>query len=264
MIATWSVGVADESMDEAILVELAGLVGRHPWWRARTRLTLDLLARLGVAPPATVLDAGCGWGTTLEALEGAGYRVTGADISRRALGRLDRPGRSLAVVDLGRPLPPGLPEFDAVLALDVIEHVDDDRGAVARLGALVAPGGLVIVSVPARPELWSEFDEVQGHRRRYRPETLRLAFEESGLAVESVRWWGRWMVPVLNLQRRRRRPRRSVSAGTPAEVYAGYLRLPPWPARWVFERLYALEHRPTLAGELRAGTSLIAVARRPP
>ena len=63
-----------------------------------------------------------------------------------------------------------------MLALDVIEHIDDDRAAVARLGSLARPGGIVIVSVPALPELFTEFDRIQGHRRRYLPETLRAAF----------------------------------------------------------------------------------------
>ena len=69
MIATWSEGLADENMAEDILVELAGIVRRHPWWKARTALTLALLAQLDVYPPAWICDAGCGWGSTLAGLE---------------------------------------------------------------------------------------------------------------------------------------------------------------------------------------------------
>lgn len=116
MIARWSDGIADGSMAEDILVELGDLIDRHPWWRARSALTLALLDRLGVRPPAKVLDAGCGWGTTLEALEAGGYRAVGADISRRALELLDRPGRELVEVNLTKPLPGGVDPFDAVLA----------------------------------------------------------------------------------------------------------------------------------------------------
>ena len=87
-------------MDEAILVDLAGLIERHPWWTARAALTLKLLDRLGVRPPARVLDAGCGWGVTLSALERRGHEAVGLDVSRRALERLDAPGRSLVEADL--------------------------------------------------------------------------------------------------------------------------------------------------------------------
>ncbi len=85
----------------------------------------------------------------------------------------------------------------------MIEHLDDDRAAVSALGALVEPGGFLVVSVPALPEMYGEFDRVQGHRRRYLPETLRAAFEGSGLAIERLFWWGAWLVPTLRRQRRR-------------------------------------------------------------
>src|SRR5262249_3497603 len=53
LITTWSTGAADDNMDQAILVDLAGMVSRHPWWHARTKLTVALLHELGVEPPAT-------------------------------------------------------------------------------------------------------------------------------------------------------------------------------------------------------------------
>ncbi len=260
MIATWTEGHADEHMDEAILVELGSAVRRHPWWMARARLTIAVLERAGVRPPARVLDAGCGWGVTLEALERRGYKVTGLDVSRRALDGLDRPDRELVVADLTQPLPGSVTPFDAVLALDVIEHLDDDREAVARLGELARPaGGVVVVSVPARPDLFSEFDEVQGHRRRYLPETLRAAFEGTGLEVESIFWWGAWLEPILRRRRSRRIARASES---PARTYARYLRLPPWPGPWVLRAGFAFEHARALGQRLNTGTSLFAVARR--
>ena len=150
-----------------------------------------------------MLDAGCGWGTTLEALEARGYRAVGADISRKALELLDRPGRDLVEADLTKPLPGSVEPFDAVLALDVIEHLDDDAAAVRRLGALARPGGVVIVSVPALPEFFTEFDSIQGHRRRYLPETLRSAFEGAELELERVFWWGSWLVSMLRWSRRK-------------------------------------------------------------
>lgn len=259
VIETWSTGRPQDSMDEAILVELAPLVRRHPWWQARTRLVVDLLDRLGVRPGARVLDAGCGWGVTFDALEARGDRVVGMDVARSALERLDRPGRRLIEADLTQPFPSGVGGFDVVLALDVIEHLDDDRAAIGRLAGLVVPGGFLIVSVPADPGLWSEFDAIQGHRRRYEFDTLRLAFDGSGLDVIRMFAWGRWLRSALRLQRSRRRS----PPNTPAhEVYRSYLRLPPWPLPALFRALFALEHDRTLRGKTRSGTSLFAIARR--
>jgi SAM-dependent methyltransferase len=259
VITTWSEGIAGANMDEAILVELAQIVRAHPWWRARARLTLTLLHRLGVRSPARVLDAGCGWGTTLEALERRGYRAAGMDISRRSLERLDRPGRELYLADLTRDLTGNTYAFEAALALDVIEHIDDDRAAVTRLGRLVRPGGLVILSVPALPQFFSEFDEVQGHRRRYLPETLRAAFSGSDLVVERVFWWGQWLVPML---RRQRRQPLGIVGESPVQTYRRYLALPPWPVPLALSVGFALEGGKALAGKLQTGTSLFAIARR--
>ncbi|WP_165219242.1 class I SAM-dependent methyltransferase [Aquisphaera insulae] len=261
MITRWSEGVADENMAEDILVELGQIIGRHPWWRARTNLTLSLLDGLGIRPPARVLDAGCGWGTTLSALEARGYRVVGADISRRALETLDRPGRELVEVDLSCPLPQELVPFEAVLLLDVIEHIEDDRGALSRAGSLVKPGGVLIVSVPARPDLFTEFDAIQGHRRRYLPETLSAAFEGTDLTLERLFWWGQWMVPIIRWQRRKKR---GIAGESPAETYRRYLKIPPWPGSLALRMAYALERRRAITGKLSTGSSLFVVARRPP
>jgi SAM-dependent methyltransferase len=258
MITTWSSGLADANMDEEILVRLGKVIRRHPWYWARTRLTLALLDRLGIPAPARVLDAGCGWGVTLEALEGKDYRAAGLDISRSMLERLDRPGRDLIEADLARPFPAFEP-YDAVLALDVIEHLDDDRAAVERLGRLVRPGGPLVISVPARPDLYTEFDAIQGHRRRYLPETLREAFAGTGLQLESVFWWGQWMVQVVRRHRRRPRSRPGESV---SETYRRYLEVPPWPVPWGLWLAFSLEHQRTLNQKLSSGTSLFAVARR--
>lgn len=260
MITTWSEGIADDNMAEDILVDLAGTIHRHPWWQARSKLTITLLEQLGVSPPAQVCDAGCGWGTTLGALERHGFRVTGMDISRRTLEALDRPERELVLADLARDVPPGMDKYDAVLALDVIEHIDDDRDAVAKLARLVRPGGVVVVSVPARPDLFTEFDEIQGHRRRYLPETLRAAFHGSSLEVERVFWWGQWLLPMI--RRQRSKAKKNGSGESAAATYQRYLRLPPWPGPLLLRLGFAFEHGRALGGKLHTGTSLFAVARR--
>jgi hypothetical protein len=87
----------------------------------------------------------------------------------------------------------------------VIEHMDDDRGFLCRISHVLSPGGVALVSVPARPDLFSEFDRIQGHRRRYCPNSLRTAFAGSGLEVSQLFWWGAWMVPVLRGLRRANR-----------------------------------------------------------
>lgn len=257
MITTWTKGLADDNMPEAILVGLLDNVRRHPWWRARAKLALAILREKGLPLDAHVLDLGCGWGTNLDALEKAGYRATGLDISRQVLEAIDAPNRQLIEADLTKEIPENVEHFDALLALDVIEHIDDDRAAVQRCASLLKPGGLAIFSVPALPELYSEFDSIQGHRRRYLPETLRAAFDNTGLAVEKIFFWGAWMVPILKLTRGKVAKRNAAKSKT----YADFLRLPPWPGPLLMAGAYALEERRSLRGSLKTGTTLFAIAR---
>ncbi len=259
MIITWSKGPADDAMAEDILGESLQLVRRHPWWHARAKLAIALLQRCQIVPPAAVIDIGCGWGVNLQAVERAGYQVCGLDISHRILERIDEPDRRLIEADLNADLPPGHDLFDAFLALDVIEHIDDDAAAVRKMAQLLRPGGLALISVPARPDLFSEFDRVQSHRRRYLPETLQRVFDGSGLQLQKIFWWGAWMVPVLRRMRRGQARRNGPGAG--AKTYADFLRLPPWPAPLVMRCLYAFEQFRALNGRLKTGTSLLAVAR---
>jgi SAM-dependent methyltransferase len=244
-------------MPEELLVVTLEQVRAHPWWAARARLALSLLRAEGLSPPASIVDVGCGWGINLQALESNGYRAAGIDASRQILDLIDRPERHLVQADLTQRLPDDYEEYDGGLMLDVLEHLDDDRAALQGVAPLIRRGGTLIVSVPALPELFSEFDEIQGHRRRYTPESLRLAFQNTGFKVKELLWWGAWMVPITKLTRRRSRP-----GDEATKSYAHYVRVPRWPLPVLMRGLYALEGARPVLNRLRTGTSLIVVATR--
>jgi SAM-dependent methyltransferase len=245
-------------MPENLLVETLSRVRRHPWWHARAELALAVFQQEGITPPAAILDVGCGWGVTLQVLEAAGYQATGLDISRQILELIDHPRRRLIEADLSQDPPKADDRYDGVLVLDVLEHLDDDRGALRRVAQLVRPGAIIVTSVPALPALFSEFDHIQGHRRRYLPETLRAAFEGTGFAVSRIFWWGAWMVPLLRWTRQKSAPNHNSASGR----YSDYLRVPPWPVPLLMKLLYARERRLALQDRLRTGTSLFALGRR--
>ncbi|MGC3960278.1 MAG: class I SAM-dependent methyltransferase [Verrucomicrobiota bacterium] len=257
MITTWSKGPADDFMPEQTLVKTLGVVRKHPWWTARAKLALKVLKTHQILPPAKIADVGCGWGINLDHLEKCGYQAQGLDISRQILELIDHPHRQIYECDLNQPLPQtALGAYDAALLLDVIEHLDDDQGAIRQVSSLVRSGGLIVVSVPALPELFTEFDAIQGHRKRYVPATLQAAFENTGFALQKVFWWGSWMVPVL------KRMRSKQDAAPQPKEYADYLRLPTWPAPVLMRLLYRWEEHRALKGLLTTGTSLFAVGVR--
>ena len=104
------------------------------------------------------------------------------DLSFPAVAALRRAG-SLAAQGLLTALPYAAGAFDLVCALDVVEHVADDEAAFAELARVTAPGGTLLVSVPLHPALWTEFDTLVGHGRRYEPERLASLLGRHGFTV---------------------------------------------------------------------------------
>ena len=78
-------------------------------------------------------------------------------------------------------------QYDSVVCLNVLEHIEDDRSALRRMGTLLGPGGRVIVLVPQYVFLMSEMDRLLGHYRRYSHTELKSKFEEVDLRVEGVK-----------------------------------------------------------------------------
>jgi SAM-dependent methyltransferase len=105
------------------------------------------------------------------------------DISSHALARLRDSGATVALgLVTALPFPDGA--FDLVCALDIVEHVEDDEGALAELCRVAAPGATLLVSVPLHASLWNAFDDFVGHRRRYEPLEFLAKLAAHGFAVE--------------------------------------------------------------------------------
>ncbi|GJM44955.1 MAG: methyltransferase [Gemmatimonadota bacterium] len=186
------------------------------WFVSRRRILLALLRRaLPAKSGLQILDAGCGTGINLEYLAEFG-NVTGVDFADEAIAFCQRRGndsvRKADLTDLD-----GWPdaEWDLVTALDVIEHIDDDRSVVRELVRVTKPGGHLLVTVPAFPALWSEHDEVNHHKRRYRARELRTLLEENGCEVVRFTYMNTVLFPMAWLVRTWQQIRRRFQA--PAE-----------------------------------------------
>lgn len=79
--------------------------------------------------------------------------------------------------------------FDSVVCLNVLEHIEQDRDALAGMRDLLRPGGNVVLLVPALPALYGELDRALGHFRRYTPALLRRLFQETGLALRHLEYF---------------------------------------------------------------------------
>lgn len=104
------------------------------------------------------------------------------DISEPALAQLRLRGGN-TTLGLISSLPFANGSFNLVCALDIVEHVDDEDGALSELSRVAAVGATLLLSVPLHPELWTAFDDFVGHRRRYEPARLLKKLAEHGFAV---------------------------------------------------------------------------------
>jgi SAM-dependent methyltransferase len=111
------------------------------------------------------------------------------DLSHAALRQLRARGANTAHGMIGA-LPCASASFDLVCALDILEHVADDEGALRELARVAAPGATVLLSVPLHPHAWTAFDEFVGHCRRYEPDRIMALLAQHGFTIEQSAVYG--------------------------------------------------------------------------
>lgn len=244
-------------MDSDLYDEFAAVESEHWWFQGRRAIVNDVLERwlLPAASPRRILDIGCGTGEMLEMLTRFGD-VVALDASEAAVTYCR--GRFGDTVKVTRGLvPDDLPvdeQFDLVSAFDVIEHIDDDVGALKALRDITAPAGTIIVTVPAFPSLWSVHDERNQHRRRYRAPVLTERMTDAGYAVQFVSYFNSLMFPAVASVRLIQRFQRREKA-------ASNMALPPPKINAGLRRAFASERAVLRRGRLPFGTSIVAVGQ---
>lgn len=172
----------------------------HWWFRSRRDLFLRQLGRaaqeLGFpGRPLRLLDYGCGTGFNLSFLRAYG-EVCGADRIRP--GDLEfRREVGFPILDAERDLGAHQGSFHLVTALDVLEHLDDDVKGLLALRGLLAPGGQIVLTVPAYDWLWSGEDVISEHRRRYTRSGLVRACRAAGLEVRYASYFNLAILPAM-------------------------------------------------------------------
>jgi SAM-dependent methyltransferase len=111
------------------------------------------------------------------------------DLSHAALRQLRARGANTAHGMIGA-LPCASASFDLVCALDILEHVADDEGALRELARVAAPGATVLLSVPLHQDAWTAFDEFVGHCRRYEPDRIMTLLAQHGFTIEQSAVYG--------------------------------------------------------------------------
>ena len=235
--------------------ELLDRIEENHWWFVGKRKILNaLLAR--DPGEGVLLDLGCGTGGVLRNWMSRRHCV-GTDRSELALQICKKRGfETLVRSDLNQlPFPKG--SFDTVLLLDVIEHLDDDVAFLENVADLVAPGGRIVVAVPAFQFLWSKHDETFEHRRRYSAGQLEAVIRAAGLTPERRTYTNALLFPVAAVWR-------ILSYRLGLGRFApetDFWAVPAW-LNGLLTRLYDLEAWLLLRFDLPVGVSLVCIARR--
>ncbi|MDQ4086526.1 MAG: class I SAM-dependent methyltransferase [Pseudomonadota bacterium] len=238
-------------MERAVFDRMAEQDAVHWWYVARRHILHDLIAREVPLPDkARILEIGCGTGHNFEMLRSFG-RLDAIEVDGEA--------RALASRRLGHAVASApLPELNGICdgayhliaLLDVLEHVDEDEAALASIATKLAPGGRILVTVPAYPWMWSAHDVAHHHKRRYSKRALRQVVEAAGLQAERLGYFNSLLFPLAAAVR---------LAGKVTGKSDSDDKLPPAPLNALFRTIFGLERHLVGRVPLPAGVSLFAV-----
>ena len=170
----------------------------HWWYRVRRELVQKFLNQY-VGQGGAVLEVGCGAGDTLLMLKKT-YSVSGIDMSDEAVRITKEKGVPVQKGDATN-IPAAHELFDAVLALDVLEHIEKPDNALKEMKRVLKPGGTLVVFVPAFMFLWSVTDVLSHHYRRYTRHELVALIESAGFTVVRSSYFNTLLFPLIALTR---------------------------------------------------------------
>ena len=162
-----------------------------------------------------VLEIGAGMGNLTRTLARGRQRYIASDIDKEHLSRLEArlrhyPNVETRACNLSKPVDfePLADAVDTVVCLNVLEHIEDDRGGLRNIYGALSPGGRAIVLVPCGQEIYGQLDVILGHHRRYSAPQLHSLFEEAGFEVERIIEFNRvsrpgWYITGKLMQRSR-------------------------------------------------------------
>lgn len=171
-------------MQKYLYKDLYKLEEIHWWHKSKRELVSLFLEKNVLNKNSKILDVGCGTGKNLEVFSRFG-KVWGLDNSSEAIVFCEK--RGFKNVNLGsiEKMPYAKGFFDVVTALDVLEHVDDSQ-ALKEINRILNKEGILVATVPAFEWLWSRWDEVLYHKRRYTEKSLTKVLISNGFKIISM------------------------------------------------------------------------------
>lgn len=178
------------------------------WWFKGRRLLLDALVRgylhdRKIPKCDLALDVGCCAGSNAGLLRSYANRLVGVDSDEIAVRYCQGKAYDQVVQSSLERLAAegGAGKADMVVAMDILEHLEDDLRGMQSIKDLLADRGIAIITVPAFPFLWSRQDVFYHHFRRYTRQSLLKIIEDSGLKVIRTTYFNAWLFLPIALAR---------------------------------------------------------------
>lgn len=244
--------------DEALYARLFELESHNFWFRVRNRLIAWSLATYAANAPRKLLEIGCGTGMVLTHLERAfpDWHLAGTEVLAEGLAYARTRVTRAELFELDARNIPFSNAYGAIGAFDVLEHIAEDERVLGQMHQALVPGGLLLLTVPQHPWLWSPADDLAQHQRRYTARELAAKVRGAGFDIELLTSFVSILLPVMALSRLRQRANPAgydliAELSMPAGLNA------------LFEAVLDFERRLIQRGSrFPAGGSLLLVARR--
>ncbi len=227
-------------MEKILYEEMFRMEERHWWFAGRRQIILALFRYLSkkIKPPPpklAICDIGTGCGIMLwELKKNKYYEAKGIDRSEAAMEFCRQRGVTVIKGSLPEAIPFPPNSFDVVFLLDVLEHIEKDREAVESVFRILRDKGLLLVTVPAYPWLWTKRDEFHGHKRRYTRGLLQKLFPKEKWRIILLSHFNTFLfLPAAGL--------RILQKKLGLDRYAPDLFLPKEPLNTLFRTLFASE-----------------------
>ena len=186
-------------MEQSYAQHYVPLEGEHWWFRARRVILRDLLAQFKWPQRPRILEIGVGPGYNLLEVYPPDARLEGVEPDQR-LARLAARRSPAAVFQAPiDQLPPEIQDrsYDGITMFDVLEHIQDDGGALQIVHRKLRPGGRIVLAAPAYNWLWGQQDIVNQHCRRYTLRTLRDKLQAANFTIERTTYFDTFLFPPI-------------------------------------------------------------------
>lgn len=239
-------------MQKYLYADLYKLEEIH-WWHKAKRDLVGFFLKQTARKGSKILDVGCGTGKNVEEFANFGSSH-GIDTSNEAIIFCAKRGLKNIIKGSIEKMPFPKQSFNIITALDVLEHVDDSK-SLKEISRVLKDRGTLIATVPAFPILWSKWDEVLHHKRRYTKNTLKEVVEKNGFNITKISYvYSFLFLPAFII--------RNVKKLLYKNYYPSDFKLSNKIINYLFEKIAQMEIFFIKRLNIPIGTSLIVVATK--